>query len=122
MERVAPPLQVLTDADFTSGAVLVDRGGVMGACDVGVALGDEFEEERCGFVGIGVFGGRGDDEALREVEVVIGTGDGLGLDVVGVCGSGEAGDVVELGGVRVDVCVRWGRGTYSKPEDTLLAA
>lgn len=102
MEGVAPPLQVLTDTDFTGGAVLVDRGGVVGACDVGIALADEFEEERRGFGGVRVFGGRGDDEALREVEVVVGVGNGLGLDVVGVCWTGETRDVIKLEqGVRV---------------------
>lgn len=64
MERVASPLQVATDADFAGGAVLAEVGGVFGAADVEGALGDEFEEVGGGGWGVGVLGGRGEDEAL----------------------------------------------------------
>lgn len=94
----------------------------MGACDVDVALGDEFEEEGRGRGGIGILWGRGDDEALGEVEVMVGAVDGLGLDAVGACGAGEAGDVVELGVLEWHVCVGWDGVTYRKSEDTLLTA
>ena len=44
VEIVASPPQVLADADLGGGAVLVDWGGVVGACGVVVARGDELEE------------------------------------------------------------------------------
>lgn len=94
----------------------------MGACGVNVALGDEFEEERGGRGRVGILRGRGHDEALGEVEVVVGAVDGLGLDVVGACGAGEAGDVIELGVLEWNACVGWNVVAYRKSEDTLLTA
>jgi hypothetical protein len=73
-------LKVGADADLACD-VLAGRRGILVAGYVNTVLG-EFEEVRPRGGGVDGIGRRGDDEALREVEVVVGSGDGLGLDFI----------------------------------------
>jgi hypothetical protein len=73
-------LEVGTDADL-AGDVLAGRRRVLVAGYFNTVLGG-FEEVGPRGGGVDGIGRRGDDKALREVEMVVGAGDGLGLDFI----------------------------------------